>query len=181
LPSGWTTDVWDSSPTNSAGGTSPEAHLWYNAISGNYSYLDSNPVDTTGLTGLTLEFKSYIDAVDSIGDIYNCRVLTSTDGFTSSTDVTPWDNPITDDVGPGTYLVDISSDIGTATQVRFEFEGIFAEINDWYVDDVRICGVPEQAVGGVAYPINKVGLLAPWIALAVVIAVGGVYLIRRRA
>lgn len=37
------------------------------------------------------------------------------------------------------------------------------------------------AVGGEAYPINKVGLIVPWIVLAVVIAAGGFYLIRRRA
>ncbi|MFC1983369.1 hypothetical protein ACFLV5_06275 [Chloroflexota bacterium] len=35
-------------------------------------------------------------------------------------------------------------------------------------------------VGGEAYPVNKVGLLVPWIALAVVIAAGGVYLVRHR-
>jgi hypothetical protein len=36
-------------------------------------------------------------------------------------------------------------------------------------------------VGGEAYPINKIVLIAPWIALAVVIAAGGIYLVRRRA
>jgi len=40
---------------------------------------------------------------------------------------------------------------------------------------------PTQAVGGTDYPVNKVGLIAPWIALAVVIAAGGVYLVRCRA
>jgi len=40
---------------------------------------------------------------------------------------------------------------------------------------------PTQAVGGKDYPVNKVGLIAPWIALAVVIAAGGVYLVRCRA
>jgi hypothetical protein len=39
---------------------------------------------------------------------------------------------------------------------------------------------PEAAVGGEAYPVNKVGLLAPWLALAVIIVAGGVYLVRRR-
>ena len=34
-------------------------------------------------------------------------------------------------------------------------------------------------VGGEAYPVNKIGLMAPWLALAVVI-VGGLYLVRRR-
>jgi hypothetical protein len=37
-----------------------------------------------------------------------------------------------------------------------------------------------EVVGGEAYPVNKFSLLAPWLALAVVIAAGGVYLVRRR-
>lgn len=40
---------------------------------------------------------------------------------------------------------------------------------------------PTPSVGGSAYASNKLLLLAPWIALAVVIAAGGVYLVRRRA
>jgi hypothetical protein len=36
------------------------------------------------------------------------------------------------------------------------------------------------AVGGEAYPVGKISLLAPWLALAVVIAAGGVYLVIRR-
>ncbi|MFC2032135.1 hypothetical protein ACFLUS_02015 [Chloroflexota bacterium] len=39
---------------------------------------------------------------------------------------------------------------------------------------------PVGAVGGEAYPVNKVSLIAPWIALATVIAIGGFYLVRRR-
>ncbi|MFC1971326.1 GLUG motif-containing protein [Chloroflexota bacterium] len=39
---------------------------------------------------------------------------------------------------------------------------------------------PVGAVGGEAYPVNKVGLIAPWIALGTVIGIGGLYLNRRR-
>jgi len=39
----------------------------------------------------------------------------------------------------------------------------------------------EQEVGGQAYPVSRVGLMAPWLALAVAIMAGGVYLVRRRA
>ncbi|MFC2042312.1 hypothetical protein ACFLTV_02285 [Chloroflexota bacterium] len=35
-------------------------------------------------------------------------------------------------------------------------------------------------IGGEAYPVSKTGILAPWIAIALVIAAGGFYLIRRR-
>lgn len=47
--------------------------------------------------------------------------------------------------------------------------------------DTRILTmVQTPAVGGDVYPINKVALVAPWIALAAVIIAGGIFLIRRR-
>ena len=39
---------------------------------------------------------------------------------------------------------------------------------------------PPSAVGGEAYPVNKLGILAPWIALIIVFAASGFYLFRRR-
>ena len=39
---------------------------------------------------------------------------------------------------------------------------------------------PVGTVGGEAYPVNKAGLLAPWIAIAVIIAAGGGYLVSRK-
>ena len=39
---------------------------------------------------------------------------------------------------------------------------------------------PPPAVGGDVFPVNKMALTAPWIALGVIILAGGVYLIRRR-
>jgi hypothetical protein len=193
-PSGWTEDDWGPPNTNQAGGTPPEAGLYWLNIHGDYAFLDSKPVDTTGMSSLTLEFKSFID--DSIGG-YNCTVYTRAHEGDSWTDVTPWSNPISGDVGPDTYSIDISSDIGSATQVRFEFAGRGLAIAHWFVDDVSICylvlwHVEEVAVdivvtpepppvGGEAYPVNKASLLAPWIAVAVLLA-GGIswYVLRRR-
>jgi len=192
LPSGWTqeqTFEWEQLPNSNAGGASPEAGLaWYNLRFGGdyaYAYLDSKPVDTTGAASLWLEFKSHIHAFEGSGD-YTCRVYTRADGGDTRTDVTPWSNPIYGNVGPGTYSVDISSDIGSATQVRFEFDGYCMDLEAWYVDDVEICGAvlepePVVGVGGEAYPVNKISLLVPWIAVAVLLA-GGIswYALRRR-
>ncbi|MFC1970259.1 hypothetical protein ACFLVV_03455, partial [Chloroflexota bacterium] len=187
LPSGWATDDWVQWDSNYAGGTSPEALLYFDWIVGDYAYLDSSTVNTLGRSCLTLEFKSFID--DYLGG-YTCRVYTRADGADGWTDVTPWSNPISDNVGPDTYSIDISSDIGPATQVRFEFDGDNYDIDAWHVDDVRICypqatwwHVEEVAVdiivtpepppvGGEAYPVSKASLLAPWIAAGVVLAVG---------
>ncbi|MFC1982748.1 hypothetical protein ACFLV5_03070 [Chloroflexota bacterium] len=61
--------------------------------------------------------------------------------------------------------------------ISYSDNQLFSEnVFDW------LCGARcAPLVGGEAYPIDKVGLLAPWLALAVVILAGGVYLIRRRA
>ena len=177
LPNGWTTDNWDQSDTNYAGGTSPEARLpWFGT--GLYAYLASRSVDTTGASSLTLEFRSSIDDYSGIGS-YNCSVYTRANITDTWTDMTPWDSPIYGDVNATGYAVDISSDIGSATQVRFEFNGQSNDLNYWYVDDVKICAQPP--VGGKAYPVNKASLLAPWITVGVLLAGGaGWYVLRRR-
>ncbi len=177
LPSGWAqVGGWTQGSSHEAGGTSPEARLYWYDISGNYSYLDSKPVDTTGASRLKLEFKSFV--IDVRDDFY-CRVYTRADGGHSWRDVTPWGNPISSLIGPDTYSVDISSDIGSATQVRFRFDGHYMDMNCWYVDDVKICTQPH--VGGEAYAVSKISILAPWIAVGVVLA-GGIswYVLRRR-
>ena len=177
LPGGWTTDDWEQWGTNHAGGTSPEACLPWSGT-GLYAYLDSRSVDTAGVSSLTLKFRSFIDDYSGVGS-YNCSVYTRADGTDTWSDVTPWGNPIYGDVNATIYTVDISSEIGSATQVRFEFKGQSNDLNYWYVDDVKIC--TQAPVGGEAYPANKASLLAPWIALGVVL-VGGIswYVLRRR-
>jgi hypothetical protein len=44
-----------------------------------------------------------------------------------------------------------------------------------------LLGTPPPLVGGEAYPINKLGLIGPWIGLAVVIVGGIIWIVRRRA
>jgi hypothetical protein len=51
----------------------------------------------------------------------------------------------------------------------------------WAMLTLEKAAPPPIAVGGEAYPINEIGLIAPWIVLAMVIAAGGIYLVRRRA
>lgn len=137
LPSGWATDDWYQSYTKYAEGSSPEALLYWNNITGDYAYLDSKPVYTSGALNLTLEFKSFID---DWGGGYNCTVYTRADGGDGWTDVTPWSNPIWGNIAPDSYSIDISPDIGTGTEVRFEFDGYYWNIDYWYLDDVKICG-----------------------------------------
>lgn len=54
-----------------------------------------------------------------------------------------------------------------------------SESEEWVAATVAIRG-EAPLVGGTAYPINTLAILAPWIGLAIVIAAGGFYLVRRR-
>ncbi|MFC2042200.1 SdrD B-like domain-containing protein [Chloroflexota bacterium] len=47
--------------------------------------------------------------------------------------------------------------------------------------DLGLYREPNGGVGGEAYPVNKVGILMPWIGLVMVLVGGGMYLVRRRA
>jgi len=91
-----------------------------------------------------------------------------------STPVAPWG---------GTANFTITFD-PSATGLRTATLSIANDDSDENPYDFAIQGIgtaaPEMDVGGEIYPINKVGLIAPWIALGMVIAAGGIYLVRRR-
>jgi len=137
-PSGWSQEEageWDQSSTNYAGGTAPEARLYWSNINGDYAYLDSPALNTIGAPTLTLSFKHYISHYTSS---FNCRVYARASTSDVWTDITPWSNPVSSDIGPETVTVDVTSFIGPETQIRFEFDGDNWNINDWYIDDVEI-------------------------------------------
>jgi len=137
-PVGWTqeeTDEWRQAFTNYAGGEVPESLLSCGYINGNYAYIQSVPVDTTDAPYLILGFKSRI--IDRNGD-YNCSVLTRADNTDTWTDVTTWTNPIECSMIEDSYFINISSDIGIDTEVRFEFDGYFWDMIYWFLDDVKI-------------------------------------------
>jgi hypothetical protein len=99
--------------------------------------------DASAASTLTLDFDSFID--DYSGG-YTCKVLVDDGG--GFVDVTPWANPITGNVGPGSHSIDISGFISSTVQVMFEFDGPYFNIDDWYVDNLEIAGM----VSGGAFP-----------------------------
>jgi len=124
-----------------AGGISPEARLYGHNIYDSYAYLQTGYLCTSEATHLQLNFRSYIpDNYDDGG--YYCRVLTRADGADSWTDVTPWNNPVSGDIGPEMHSLDISHDLGEATQIRFEYQRPAGAgyIASWYLDDVQLIG-----------------------------------------
>lgn len=172
-PEGWSQEQsdWQQNNGNYAGGEPPEAYLAWYYISDDYAYLDSIPVNTIGAPSLTLEFKHYID---HYYDYFNCSVLTRSSSGDPWTDVTPWENPVQGDIDPQTVIIDISADIGSATQVRFEFDGYYWNLNYWYLDDVKIYSegtlrnpgdivyTSDETIGISAYSTAYVEFTQPW-------------------
>jgi hypothetical protein len=130
---------WEPDYDDDAGGDAPQAYLWW--LWANYysdNILQSPVFDTSGYVGLELEFKSYIDWY--YGSSYcNMYVEATADG-SSWTDITPWDNPISGNVGPDTYIIDIGDFVGSNTQIRFRFYGYYYYFDYWFIDDFKIRG-----------------------------------------
>ena len=124
--------------TNAAGGSSPEVRfLWVNSTTTKRLY--SDPVNTSGQTSLTLDFKHYVDDYDNSGS-YTLKVEYSTDGnnwYDSDWTLSPSAN-----VGPAqvsTTLNSTSHGVGTSTYyIAFTITGNLNNIDYWYIDDVQL-------------------------------------------
>lgn len=150
-PVGWTqeqSNEWQRSATTWAGGYKPEAKLSRGSISGNLAYLDSKPIDTSHLSSLTLSFRHYIRN-GPLTDWYVCTVYTRADSTDEWNVVAQWNMSNTWwDIGSGGSPLefDISEDIGSGTQVRFEFRGVITcwwhvcNFRSWHIDDVCFNG-----------------------------------------
>jgi len=137
-PPGWYQEQdgeWQLHEGNEAGGAAPEAWLEGDNITGDYACLDSAHVDTTSAGRLVLEFKHRLVAVYEGG---LARVLTRSSSQDEWTIVGSWLTPPPLAIGPEYVRIDISHDIGPATQVRFEYDSEAWLLNDWYLNDVRL-------------------------------------------
>ncbi len=155
-PAGWTVEEpdaneWQTYQNNRAGGTAPEMRLHWNSINGDYSYIETPPVDTVGAAQLQLRFNHWIDDYENSDDPIYCRVYTRAETTDTWTDVTPWSNPIYNNVGPEYVTIDIGFDSGPATQVRFEYEGYYFYIDYWYIDDVLLISENPRDPGDIVY------------------------------
>ena len=144
LPIGWTTvvgsgDAISMSNTNSAGGTAYEAVITGNSQSTNVTdMLYYGPINTTGLTSLTLTWNNYLNHyLSSYG--YSVSVQTSTDHATWHN--TSWvTNPVTTSIVQGLQTVTINtSDVGSSTfYLAFNMSGLTFGAFRWNIDNVMI-------------------------------------------
>jgi hypothetical protein len=138
LPTGWTVDAqpahWSVQQTNYAGGTLPELRFdWSTQFTG-ISRLISPNVNTSGITAINLEFLHYLWHYTTP---YMVGVATRSNGGTWH-DV--WTLSPTENVAPEVKVFGISnSDVGSSSfQICFYFSGNSYNINDWYIDNIKL-------------------------------------------
>ena len=143
-PTGWnvvnggTGTTWVLSNTNDAGGNANEAMLEWNSGFENGTWrLRSGNIPITGETGLQLSFKHYLAHWDSSYP-YQINMQIQVDGGTW----TPYYsvNPVTNDIGPQTINIDLSSISGNTLRFRFSFIGESFGLLYWAIDDILITG-----------------------------------------
>lgn len=138
-PAGWYTDGvgltnWGASTGNHAGGTGLEVILSFEPPFNGISRMCTMPMDTSGITELTLEFKH---CVDDFSGGYLVGIATSSDG-TNWNDA--WSIYPTGDIGPETLNLNIvTADVGSNTfQICFYMNGNSFDFDYWYIDDVML-------------------------------------------
>ncbi len=154
-PTGWTIDAqssnWSRSNTANAGGIAGEARLTWQPQFNTTTRLVSPAIDLTGVSDLSLEFNHMID---HYGGPYTVGAATRSGSGS-------W-NVIWQMTGAGTPATQViqfvnNNDVGAANfQFCFFFTGNSYNINDWYIDNVRLF-TPEthdaavMSIGGGTY------------------------------
>jgi len=142
-PIGWYTEGanngnnWQSSSSNNAGGTVPEAEFYWSPSTLGQQRLVTTPINTVEIDTLTLSFKQYVD--DYSGGGYTLGVATTSDG---SNWIDDWTLQPTGNIGPESLEFNINtSDVGSENfQLCFYFDGNSYDINYWYIDNVLLIG-----------------------------------------
>jgi uncharacterized repeat protein (TIGR01451 family) len=120
----------------------------------------------------------------TVVDDYDETILniTDADGGINDGDTITWDGGITIPTGDSvsfTVRAEVASLLSDGTEV---VNSVFVACTEGAQANKQISTIVEVSppVGGDAYPINKVGLIAPWIALTLTIIGGSIFLARRR-
>jgi hypothetical protein len=138
-PTGWTIDAhaanWSVEATANAGGTAPEAQMYYDPSFNAISRLISPAIDMTGFTSVKLMFKHFMD--DYAGTGYSFGVATRHGAGTWNT---VWSMSPTGNVGPELRMVDIANgDVGASDfQFCIYFSGNSYNMDYWYIDDIEL-------------------------------------------
>jgi hypothetical protein len=126
---------WSSSNTSNAGGIPNELKVNYSGCQDGDKMI-TPPLITTGLPYLVLRFRSYLN---NFGAGCTLRVQSSSDGISWTNEawsLQPGGGGI---FGPSDVVTAITSNLsGGITYVAFVLTGNPTQINDWYIDNVKI-------------------------------------------
>jgi len=191
---GWQEIVVSSGPNPDSQGSGPNPNFpnistWHitslNSFSPTHSFWIGNEVLGTYDTGvvhrifrspaitlpsggaITLSYESNYKTIESDPGYDLAMVSVDTSGgLLSAKGIASWDP----DDGKGwiSYAWDISSLAGQTIHIQLEFNTDDNQMNagpGWFVDDICVTGSMVAAVGGHLIPVNKVAILAPYLAL----------------
>jgi hypothetical protein len=129
-------DNWITLDLNIAGGEAPEAIFYYSPQFDGISRLKSPTIATSGMTDLTLRFKTFLNNYSADSDVYTLYVKTSSDGTTWNE---IWSH-VSDgeDFGAEEIILGINNaDVGSDNfQIAFVFDGDSYQLDYWHIDDV---------------------------------------------
>jgi|GEM_PF-4046687 len=128
------TDRWSSSNTNYAGGTACEMWAQREAQNPAISRLVTPPLNTTGLSQITLFFRHFFDDRNT-GVV--AKVQSSANGI-NWTDESWSINSGGGNIGPAAVSFNITNNLGGTTYLAFTLEGNLGRFDNWYIDDVFI-------------------------------------------
>ncbi len=138
-PTGWTIDAhqtnWSRSATKNAHGEAlVEAQLHWQPQFNGVSRLISPTVDLTGVTNLSVEFRHMLDFYN--GNTEKIGLATRSGGGTWNT---VWETTCTNIPAEHRIITIDNGDVGASDfQFCLYFQGNSYNINDWYIDDIRL-------------------------------------------
>ena len=143
-PAGWSYYGFTHSATNYAIGTAPETAYLYTSYISN-GYLESPPINASGYEKINLKFRMFCDVYDPYYMPY-FYIHYRQNASTSWRDVSPWDNPVAEDLGPLPYEIGCygwGEDLGSEFQMRFYWGSYYYYLeygSGLYIDDIVIEG-----------------------------------------
>jgi len=111
-------------------------YLYYYYAGG--AELISPEIDTTSVGAMYFELGTYIWWYSGKGASLTVQIRP--DPNTEWIDISPWENPITENVGPDWFNADATAGIGTQTQLRFSFKGVYTDFRYWFLDNCKLVG-----------------------------------------
>jgi hypothetical protein len=132
-------------------------------------------IDCSAFATVVLEFDHYFKFVTTLGcwetgdvDVWDGAIWHNKAHYEEGVDV------------QGHVTIDMSDVAAgkSGVKIRWHYWGGKYDLW-WQVDNVELSGVPVPPVGGEAYPVNKFGILVPWIVLAAAIMTGAILFTRQ--